>query len=54
MMMAVSNPEGWQRVREDSLLVEANRDRIAACQKAASGQEKTQKPYVITVPAEQE
>ena len=54
MMMAVSNPEGWQRVREDSQLVEANRDRIAACQKAASGQEKTQKPCVITVPAEQE
>ena len=54
MMMAVSNPEGWQRVREDSQLVEANRDRIAACQKAASGQEKTQKPCVIIVSAEQE
>ncbi|MCG4274663.1 DUF6118 family protein [Acetobacter senegalensis] len=54
MMMAVSNPEGWQRVREDSQLVEANRDRIAACQKAASGQEKSQKSCVITVPAEQE
>ena len=54
MMMAVSNPEGWQRVREDSQLVEVNRDRIAACQKAASGQEKTQKPCVIIVPAEQE
>ncbi|MCE2580820.1 DUF6118 family protein [Komagataeibacter sp. FNDCR1] len=54
MMMAVSNPEGWQRVREDSQLVEANRDRIAACQKVASGQEKTQKSCVITVPSEQE
>ncbi|GAN95589.1 hypothetical protein NBRC3280_2637 [Acetobacter pasteurianus NBRC 3280] len=54
MMMAVSNPEGWQRVREDSQLVEANRDRITACQKAVSGQEKTQKPCVIIVPAEQE
>ncbi|KXV02473.1 hypothetical protein AD929_02565 [Gluconobacter potus] len=54
MMMAVSNPEGWQRVREDSQLVEANRDRITACQKAVSGQEKTQKSCVITVPAEQE
>ncbi|GAP24933.1 hypothetical protein GLF_1815 [Gluconobacter frateurii NBRC 101659] len=36
MMMALSNPQGWQRVREDSQLVEANRDRIAACQKAAN------------------
>ncbi|NHN93589.1 DUF6118 family protein [Acetobacter sicerae] len=54
MMMAVSNPEGWQRVREDSQLVEANRDRITTCQKAVSGQEKTQKSCVITVPAEQE
>ena len=54
MMMAISNPEGWQRVREDSQLVETNRDRIAACQKAASGQEKTQKPCIITVPAQQE
>ena len=54
MMMAVSNPEGWQRVREDSQLVESNRDRITACQKAVSGQEKTQKSCVITVPAEQE
>ncbi|GBR34843.1 hypothetical protein AA11826_1297 [Komagataeibacter oboediens DSM 11826] len=54
MMMAVSNPEGWQRVREDSQLVEVNRDRIAACQKVASGQEKTQKSCVIIVPSEQE
>ncbi|CCT61034.1 DUF6118 family protein [Acetobacter pasteurianus] len=54
MMMAISNPESWQRVRVDSQLVEANRDRIAACQKAASGQEKTQKPCIITVPAQQE
>lgn len=54
MMMALSNPQGWQRVREDSQLVEANRDRIAACKKAVSGQEKTQKSCVITVPAEQE
>ncbi|MDT8873515.1 DUF6118 family protein [Komagataeibacter rhaeticus] len=44
MMMAVSNPEGWQRVREDSQLVEANRDRITACQKAVSGQEKLRNP----------
>jgi len=54
MMMAISNPEDWQRVREDSHLVEINRDRIAACQKAASGQEKTQKSCIITVPAQQE
>lgn len=54
MMMAVSNPEGWQHVREDSQLVEANRDRITTCQKAVSGQEKTQKPCVIIVSAEQE
>lgn len=34
-------------------LVEANRDKISACQKAVSGQEKIQKPYIITVPAQQ-
>ena len=54
MMMAVSNPGGWQRVREDSQLVEANRDRIFDCQKAALSQQKTQKSCVITIPAEQE
>ena len=53
MMMAISNPEGWQRVREDSQLVEVNRDKIVACQKAATGQEKNQKSCVITIPAEQ-
>ncbi|MBS1038801.1 DUF6118 family protein [Gluconobacter cerinus] len=54
MMMALDNPEGWQQVLQASQLVAANRDRIVACQKAASGQEKTQKSCIITVPAQQE
>lgn len=54
MMMAIDNPQGWQQVLQASQLVTANRDRISVCQKAASGQEKTQKPCVIIVPAEPE
>ncbi|MCP1237982.1 DUF6118 family protein [Gluconobacter kondonii] len=54
MMMALDNPEGWQQVLQASQLVAANRNRIVACQKAASGQEKTQKSCTITVPAQQE
>ena len=52
MMMALDNPEGWQQVLQASQLVSANRNRIVACQKAASGQEKTQKSCVITVLSE--
>ncbi|WP_332363394.1 DUF6118 family protein [Asaia siamensis] len=44
MMIALSNPKGWQRVSEDRQLVEANRDRIAACQKVALDQEKRRNP----------
>ncbi|MFT8484343.1 MAG: DUF6118 family protein, partial [Gluconobacter cerinus] len=54
MMMAIDNPQGWQQVLQASQLVTANRDRISACQKAVSGQGKTQKPCIITIPAEQE
>ncbi|MCX2564734.1 DUF6118 family protein [Acetobacter thailandicus] len=54
MMIALSNPEEWQRVSESSQLVEANRDRITACQKAASSLEKGQKNCQITVHARQE
>ena len=52
MMMAIDNPEGWQQVLQANQLAAANRDRIAACQKAETGQEKTQKPCIITVPSE--
>lgn len=54
MMMALDNPEGWQQVLQASQLIAANRDRIVACQKAASDQEKTQKSCIITVPSQQE
>jgi len=52
MMMAIDNPQGWQQVLQASQLASANRDRIAACRKAETGQEKTQKPCIITVPSE--
>jgi hypothetical protein len=49
MMMAIDNPQGWQQVLQASQLVAANRDRIAACQKAASSLEQGQKNCLITV-----
>ncbi|MBS1004652.1 DUF6118 family protein [Acetobacter thailandicus] len=54
MMMEIDNPEGWQQVIQASQLVEANKDRITACQKAASSLEKGQKNCQITVQARQE